>query len=244
MKSSEESILFFRFLKENAVLFTSCTLFAAFFYYVVTLLKEPKSQMNNLNATIFNTAYSQQTAEIRGLLDQVFSLQYAAVISFLIFATILISIIFIAFRYDIFTKIFGLLLGLLLFYSFIYLLANFKEAIYGMIAILFPLAFFLIYVDFMDSIREKYQKEPSEQSTFCLFWFSTLGIMMILLMITWGFISYLLTFVLFIELVYFVLFLIFWLLVILFCIMYHLFSFILFFIFKKKKRTLVDYDVI
>jgi hypothetical protein len=239
MKSEEEPIIFFRFLKENSVLFTSGALFAAFYYYIITLLKDPTTKLNSLNSTILHTAYSQQSPEVQQILDQASSLQITAVISFLVFAIILSSIIVISYRYDIVSNFFALLLILFLFYSFVYLIASFKESLYSVLAIYVPLAFFIFYQEILEHGRKAYQ--ANNPSYLGLFWFSILDILLILCAEILHLLKIILPLVNSVEFLYFALFLLFWLLIIIAAVGMHLISFVMFF-FRERKSTLSEFN--
>jgi hypothetical protein len=238
MTQSEESIPFFRFFKENGTLFTCSALFAAFYYYVVNLLKDPTAKMDTLNQTILNTTYSQQTPQVRQLIEQIASLQIAAVISFLIFAIILVSIIIIAVRYDLVTIFFAVLLSLFLFYSFIYLISSLREPLYAVLSIFFPIVFFLTYLNFMDEGRRKYLIKPEY---FGLFWFVVFDCLLITCIELTKILYLILTLTPTIELLYIAIFLVFWLMMTLASLSVH-FHFLLIYYIREKKPTLSEFN--
>jgi hypothetical protein len=234
----EEPVPLFRFFKENGILFTSSALFAAFYYYVVNLLKDPTAQMNNLNSTVLNVTYAQQNPQVRQILDEVSSLQVAAVISFFVFAIILISVILIALRYDIFTKFLAALLGLLLFYSFIYLIASFRDAIYVVVAIALPLLFVIFYLDLMEEARKTFQNKPALLG---IFWYSMLDFLFIIGFEIWELIKNILMITHpTVELVYGVIFLAFCLMMIFACFAFH-YNYMIFY-FGKTRGIVISYD--
>jgi hypothetical protein len=177
MNEPDEPIQFFKFLTKYTGLFTIGALFAAFFYYVVNLLKDPTMQMNNLTFTNMSLINSQDP-KVTQIVNQVFSLQSAAVVSFLIFAAILISIILIAFRYDLITKLFACLIGILLFFSAIYLYYTFSDAIFGVFSVFLMVVIIITYQTLLKQIKNEWS---SNKRNFLIYFFSTLIMLFIIL---------------------------------------------------------------
>jgi len=240
MNSSDEPIEFFRFLKYNAALFTICALFAAFHYYVVTLLRDPKIQLNAYNITELNKNYLKLSPQVKGILDQIFSLELAAVISFLIFGIILISIIIIAFRYDIYAKFFAILLASLLYFSFIYLLSSFKQPLYSFIIVFIPIILFFGYSEVIDFLFIEYRK--NHLFDFGLYWYLMFDTILILIVGAIGLLNIFSTFEPSEELTFFTLFLVFLTMTLVVWIPLHIFVLIKHLKKNVKKRTLSEFS--
>jgi hypothetical protein len=186
MNRLDDPVPFFRFLKENGVLFTCSAFFGALFYYLSTLIKGTTEQLTIKNSTILNVTFSQQSPEVQKILNEISSLQIAAVVSFIILAIILISIILIALRYDIISKFFACLIGLLLLYSATYLFYDYKEGLYAVVVMALPIFYFITYLEIMDKAKEKCRRKPAYLG---LIWYLALDCLLIIGFVLWSLIK-------------------------------------------------------